>query len=181
MAKPHSQLRRVIKTHHACTVAPNSVMNIPITYHGSIPDDHDFLFKPQSCHKLGHEGGVYAHVVDSTISFIKVKNATYHPIKLSRHARLGTIVEYNAHSCYIVSSEAESLATCGWRVPDQSDSVSTSSSSAPRTDPSKEHPLPNGVTIYGNYNAASALAGLVSGFKDMFTDLGKTVDIPKEQ
>ena len=47
-------------------------------------------------------------------------------------------------------------------------------------DPSKEYPLPNSVIVYGDYNTASALVDLVSGFEDVFTDLGKTVDIPEE-
>ena len=186
VAKPHSQLRRIIKIHHIYTVAPNSVIDIPIIYHSTIPNDRNFLFEPQSYHKLGHKGSIYTHVVDSIISFVKVKNSTPRPIKLSRHARLGTIVEYNAHSCYMVSPEAESLATCGWRVPGQSDSASLTSSSPSipssiQTDPSKEHPLPNGVTVYGDHDAAIALADLISGFEDVFTDLGKTVDIPEEQ
>ena len=177
--RPHSQLRQVIKTHHACTMQPNSVVDVPIMYHGTLPDDRDFIFEPQSCHKLGHEGGVYAHIVDSTISFVRVKNTTSSPVKLSRHARLGTIVEYNGVGCHIVSPEAESLATCRWRVSGQSDSPSTTS--AGLTDPSKEHPLPNGVTVYGDDEAANALATLVSDFKDVFTDMGKTVDLPEEE
>jgi len=184
VAKPHSQSRRVIKTHHAVTIAPNAVMDVPVVYHGTLPDDRDFLFEPQSCHNLGHEGGVYAHVVDSTMSFVKVKNSTPRPVKLSRHARLGTIVEYNGHGCYMVSPEAESLATCGWRVSDQSDSTSQSSEtqiSPARTDPNKEHQLPNGVTVYGDDDSASALASLVANFEDVFTDAGKTVDIPESQ
>ena len=180
VAKPYSQLQRVIKTHHACTVAPNTVMDIPIVYHGTIPEDRDYLFEPQSSYKLGHEGGVYAHIVDASMSFVKVKNATPCPVKLSKHARLGTIVEYNGHGCYMVSPDAESLATCGWRVSGQ-DPPSIISGSATRTDPLKEHPLLNGVTVYGDHDAATALADLVSDFKDMFTDLGKTVDVPEEQ
>ena len=183
VAKPHSQLRRVVKTHHTITIAPNSIMDIPVVYHGTLPEDRDLLFEPQSCHKLGHEGGVYAHVVDSGISFVRVKNSTPRPVKLSKHARLGTIVDYNQHGCYMVSPEAESLATCGWRVSGQSDPTSTSSETPiipARTDPNKEHQLPNGVTVYGDNSSASTLANLVSSFEDVFTDTGRTVDIPED-
>ena len=182
VAKPHSQLRRVIKTYHAITIAPNSIMDIPVIYHGTLPKDRDFLFEPQSCHKLGHKGGVYAHVVDSEMSFVKVKNSIPRPVKFLKHARLGTIVEYNGHGCYMVSPEAESLATYGWRVSEQSDSTSTSLEMPiipVRTDPNKEHQLPNGVTVYGDNDSASTLANLVSNFEDVFTDAGKTVDIPE--
>jgi hypothetical protein len=179
VAKPHSQSRRVIKAHHAVTIAPNSIMDIPVVYHGNIPEDRDFLFEPQSCHKLGHDGGVYAHVVDSGMSYVKVKNSTPRPVKLPKHARLGTIVEYNGHGCYMVSPEAESLATCGWRISGQSHSEMPKNPA--RTDPSKEHQLSNGVTVYGDGNAAEALAKRVSSFEDVFTDAGRTVDIPESQ
>ena len=179
IAKPHSKLWRVIKTHHACTVAPNSVTDIPIVYHGTIPDDRDYLFEPQACHDLGYEGGVYAHIVDASISFVKVKNTTPCPVKLAKHARLGTIVEYHGHGCYIVSPEAESLATCGWRASRQGPSLTTSVP-VTRTDPSKEHSLPNGVTVYGDHKASTALTCLILDFEDVFTDLGKTIDVPEE-
>ena len=72
VAKRHSQLRRVIKSHHACTIAPNLVVDIPMVYHGTLPENRDFLYKPQSDHKLGHDSGVYAHIADSTMSFVKL-------------------------------------------------------------------------------------------------------------
>ena len=93
----------------------NSIIDIPIVYHRMIPKDHDFLFKLQSCHRLRYEGGIYIYIMDATLSFIKVKNATSYLVKLSRHSRLGTIMEYNRHGYYIVSPKAESLATYSWR------------------------------------------------------------------
>ena len=113
VAKLYSQLRRVIKIYYIYTITPNSIIDIPIVYYRIIPDDRDFLFEPQSYYKLGYKGRVYAHVVDSSILFVKVKNAISRLVKLSKYARLGIIIEYNGHSCYMVSPEAESLATCG--------------------------------------------------------------------
>ncbi|KAK0513589.1 hypothetical protein JMJ35_003953 [Cladonia borealis] len=75
----------------------------------------------------------------------------------------------------MVSRQAESLATCGWCIPSQFESRPT------RTDPTKEHELPNGVTIYGDNDSADTFAKLVSSFEDVFADAGKTVDIPEEQ
>ena len=50
-----------------------------------------------------------------------------------------------------------------------------------RTDLIKEHLLSNRVTVYNNNNAATVLAALISSFKDIFIDLGKTIDIPEKQ
>ena len=46
VTKPYSQLRRVIKMHHAVTIAPNLIIDIPIIYHNIFPKDRNFLFKP---------------------------------------------------------------------------------------------------------------------------------------
>ena len=43
--------------------------------------------------------------------FIKIKNSTSYLVKLLKHARLGTIIEYNKYSYYIVFLEVETLAT----------------------------------------------------------------------
>ena len=90
-------------------------MDILVVYYKIIPKDYDFLFEPQLYYRLGYEGGVYTHIINAMLLFIKVKNATSYLVKLSRHLRLNIIMEYNRYSYYIVSLEVESLATYNQR------------------------------------------------------------------
>lgn len=184
VAKPYSQVRRVVKAKSAITLEPNSITNVPVSYHGTLPDDRDFLFEPELPINLGYQGGVFAHVVDTAMTFVQAKNATSAPVVLPRHVRLGTVVEYEANGCYQVSYKSASLAACGWRTSDRSQ-VSALATTAPATtkvDRNLEHVLSNGVTIYGrSEEALRVLSAVVSDYEDVFTDTGGTIDIPEDQ
>ena len=91
------QVKRVIEAKSTLTLPPNSVMDVPVSYHGSLPEERDFLFEPELSLDLGREGGVFAHIVDSLMTFIQAKNATLSSVKIPRNARLGTVVKYAAN------------------------------------------------------------------------------------
>ena len=115
-------IQRTIRAGTTVTVPPNSTTSIPVVYHGSLPKDRDFLFEPKYYHDLGFEGGVYAHVVDASISFVQLRNATDHPARINRRTKLGNVIEYAQDGCYLASPEEAPLAAGGWlnRKPKQS-------------------------------------------------------------
>lgn len=187
--KSHSQVKRVIKAKSALTLPPNTVTNIPVSYHGTLPDDRDYLFEPELSMYLGGEGGVFAHIVDSSMTFVQARNATGAPIALPRNTRLGTVVEYAVDGCYQVSYKLSDLAACGWRTSDRSEATAFTSTTpsdartddAVTVDPNLEHVLPNGVTVYGDDEAFRAFSSVVTEYEDVFTDSGNTIDIPEDQ
>lgn len=111
-ADPH--IKRTIRTRRAFTVLPGQVAEVPVTYHGTLPDDRDFLFEPQCNYELGHDGGVYAHVVDAGLAMVMVSNTTDQPVTLERRTRLGTVTEYNQAGCYLAMPEEATKAAGGW-------------------------------------------------------------------
>ena len=181
VAKPHSQIKRRVKSKSALTLPPNSVTNVPICYQGMLPDDRDFLFEPElpGTYNLGRNGGIFAHVVDASMTFIQARNATEAPIILPRHTRLGTVVEYAADGCYQVSYKSTNLAACGWRNSDPHKVSAMDATTA--IDHNLEHILPNGVTVYGNDQAQSRIGAIVDEYNDVFIDTGVTIDIPEDQ
>ena len=224
-AKPH--LKRTIRTQKAFTVYPGQTAEVPVAYKGGLPEDRDFLFEPHCSEYLGHDGGVFAHIVDASLHFVQVRNTSTRPVTLPRRGRLGTVVEYSQQGCYMVSPEEAPKAACGWMSPvatkrswkrqlanaatavavaaaylvnagtsPPADSSGISSvpplasdvklpppvtSSTSAIDPKLEHVCPNGVTIYGQQEAADAIAALVDEYQDLFIDKGTTVDIPEEE
>ena len=200
VAKPHSQVKRTVKTRSALTLAPHSVTNIPVSYH-ALSDDRDFLFEPELTKALGQEGGVFAHVVAASMTFVRARNATGAPVTLPKRTRLGTVVEYAVDGCYQVSYKLANLATCGWRTSGKPISstgeagksasklaywslhsdINTATSPATVVDPTLEHVLPNGVTVYGNEEVYKVLSSVVAEYEDVFTDSGATINIPEEQ
>ena len=111
-AKPH--IKRTIRSQKAFTVLPGEVARVPVIFHGELPNDRDFLFEPQCSEYLGHDGGVFAHIVDSSLSFIQVRNSTESPVTLPRRGRLGSVVEYNQQGCYQTTVDESPKAACGW-------------------------------------------------------------------
>ena len=108
-------VHRSIRTKSTVTIPAMSTASVPVSFQGKqLPDDRDFLFEPQFKGDLGHEGGVYAHIVDSSVSFVQVRNATARPTQLTRRTRLGSIVEYHQAGAYLVGEESAPLAAGGW-------------------------------------------------------------------
>ena len=182
VVKPHSQIKRKVKSKSAFTLPPNSVTNIPISYQGSLPDDRDFLFEPElpESYDLGRGGGIFAHIVDASMTFIQARNNTGAPIDLPRHTRLGTVVEYAVDGCYQVSYKSASLAACGWRNSKVA-AMNATVMNATTIDRNLERVLPNGVTVYGSDEAQSRIGAIVEEFEDVFIDTGVTIDIPEDQ
>ena len=216
-----SHIKRTIRSRQAYTLMPGDLMEVPVIYHGALPDDRDFLFESHCQYDLGYNGGVYAHVVDNSLSKVLVRNATTEPVTLARRARLGTVTEYNQTGCYLAMPEESHKAASGWMTgrswkkqlaasfaivaaayaavssPQTSTGNAAASAvslpvpapsviatapampAAPQIDPSLEHVLPSGVTVYGK--DVSGLASLVDSYQDIFKDSGSTVDIPEEE
>ena len=87
VVKPHAQIKRVVTNKALVTMALGETMNVPISYHGTLPSDRDFLFEPElpETHNLGHNRGIYVHVVDSSTAFVQAKNTTTVPVSLPKH------------------------------------------------------------------------------------------------
>lgn len=181
VVSPFSQVKRTVRTKSAITLPPKSVLNVSISYASTLPEDRDFLFEPElpASYNLGTDGGVFAHVVDSSMTFVQARNSTEAPVTLPRRTRVGTVVEYSADGCYQTSYKSAGLAACGWRTSDRS-GVSTMNATT-TIDTNLEHVLPNGVTVYGNEEAFNALSAIVAEFDDVFTDSGSTIDLPEDQ
>ena len=54
------------------TLISGLVINILISYYDTLPDNRDFLFKPElsKSYYLDYNGGIYTHIIDLLISFV---------------------------------------------------------------------------------------------------------------
>ena len=83
---------------------------MPVAYKGALAE-RDFLFEPKYSQDLGTKGGVFAHIVDSSMAFIQVHNATDASVRIPHKARLGSIAEFDQEGAYIVTEAHVPLAT----------------------------------------------------------------------
>ena len=201
---PHA--KRTIKSKSAIMVPPRTTIQVPVAYRGDIPGDRDFLFEPECSQDFGADGGVFAHIVDSSLSFVQVYNASNVPVRLPRKARLGSLVEFEQDGAYMVSSDQAHLAagnTSTWKSrltkgfiafaaglstlsqPSvvNKDLVSPlqpfTSSPSVAVNPTMEHVMHNGITVYGTPGVASQIAAVANEFPEIWTDQGSTVRMPE--
>ena len=207
-AKPR-HATRTIRTKVSTVVAPGATVEVPVSYNGRIPEDRDFLFEPDCSQNFGPSGGVFAHVVDSTISMVQVYNATAAPVKLPHKAKLGSLFEYEQDGAFLATPEDAPLAVGNvrsWKanlakglmvaaaafsgiVKDISSTTSgaelntvpVTGMSVPQIDPSLEHVMPTGITVYGTPEVASQIASVADEFPEIWKDQGATIDIPEEE
>ena len=71
-----------------------------------LPQDRDFIFKPQTLDSLS----TYTHVIDHTITKVFVRNDSDRTITLPRKQKLGKITDYDGADCYSVAHKNHDLA-----------------------------------------------------------------------
>lgn len=175
VSRSEPNLRRVVRAKSRITVPAHAFMEIPVQVKGSaLTSDRDFLFEPTYTHDLGQNGGLYAHIVDASLSKLQLKNESDKPVVIQRHARLGNVAEYDCDGCFLVSPHEYPLANGKEFL------AALIAASAPQPNDAREVTLPNGVRIHGNEETLEALTEVVNSF-DIWTDRGDTVDIPEEQ
>lgn len=205
--QPHS--KRTIRTKAAITIAPGTTLKVPVAYNGAIPEDRDFLFEPDCAQDFGPTGGVFAHVVDHTISMVQVYNATVTPVRLPRKARLGALYEYEQDGAFLAAPTDAHLAVGNvksWKgnlakgivlaaaafaglvqkptlhsAPVPTGPATVAESTYTQIDPNLEHVMPNGITVYGTPEVASQIASVAEEFPEIWQDQGTTVNIPEEE
>lgn len=180
---PH--IHRSILAKSPIVVPSGATMEVPVLYKGALPEDRDFIFEPSFHKGLGNEGGIFAHVVDATLSFVQVKNSSPLPIKIGKKHNLGQVVECSYDGAYIAHPDMTRFAPSGWKKPTLPAYTTTTAKEehpkAPTIDPSMEHAMPNRIIIYGKPDVATQLATVVDEFPEIWTDRGTTVDIPEDQ
>ena len=201
ITKSRPNLRRTIRNKANVTIAPGATVAVPVAYNGEIPQDRDFLFEPECSQDLGVTGGVFAHVVDSSISMIQVYNATAAPVRLPRKAKLGALCEYEQDGAFLATPADAHLAAGNvrsWKtnlakglvvaaaalsglVQTPTPTNAGTEVGASQIDLNLEHVMPNGITIYGTTEAAEEIAAVAGEFPEIWEDQGATVDIPEEE
>ena len=83
VARGNPQIQHTIRVGATMTIPPKSTTSIPVVYYSVLPKDRDFLFKLKYYYDLGFKGGVYAYIVDASISFIQLHNTTDHPVRIN--------------------------------------------------------------------------------------------------
>lgn len=87
--------KRVVQARNSLTVAPRSDMLVPVSTPQNLPQ-RDFLFEPKKQKNLT----TFAHIVDSQISGILVKNESDFAVKIPRKLRLGVLHEIDYENVF---------------------------------------------------------------------------------
>lgn len=181
-------------------IEPGSTIDISIKSK-TLPKDRDFLFEPNLKNvDLGPHGGVYAHLVDSSLSFVRIKNNAPKKVIIPRHANLGTVIEYDQDGCFLANPEDEDRAippnrpkgkflgklltsalalTAMIETTQPSYRYENPTTLTPFESKPAEIVIDNGITIYGSSLAVDQIKNAAMSY-DIWTDRGTTVDVPED-
>lgn len=67
-----------------------------------LPDDRNFLFHPTTQANLT----LYAYIVDPRTTKILVSNTSNRPLHISRHQKLGHIIDIYYENCFLADAQA---------------------------------------------------------------------------
>ena len=172
----------------------------------SLSEDRDYIFEPTTQVNLI----LFAHLIDSKITEILVRNDSDHQVEIPRKLRLGVVTEINYENCFQADLGSEYASTVpskkfGWlkkvfaivamavpflvnapqstsKIVNFVDSVlsSFSVSIVGTVLAAGEIKLQNEVTVYGDEIVRKSLGSLIEEFSTLWIDKG-FVDIPQEE
>ena len=107
-------VKQNVQTVKKVLIEPHTLLKVPIRLWGTAElPDQTLMFQPEyhsATQRLAEgDGAIYAHIVDSQMTFVQIRNNSDELIVLGRHAYLGYISECLEENCYLVSPEAHSL------------------------------------------------------------------------
>ena len=164
-------VRRKVLSASPVVLPPQSEMAVPVNS-TSLPDDRDFLFQPVSLPHLT----LFAHLVDSSLIAILVRNKTHRHAVLPRKQKIGAFVEILYDNCF----QADLTFSAAKQPPSNPPlHESRSGVTVPSANPSQETPLPNGIRVFGDATAVAKISSLVNEFPSIWESSG-FVRIPLE-
>ena len=103
-----------MQTKRKIVIELHTLIKVPIHLCGTTElPDCTLMFQPEyhsaTQHLTEGDRAIYAHVVNSNMTFVQVRNDSDEPITLGRHAHLGYISECLEEDCYLVEPEAHEL------------------------------------------------------------------------
>ena len=112
--KPNARICRVIHFKNQIVIFFKSMTQVP-TYmkNKSLSDDKNYFFESnqqQLTTSLKQLNGFYIHVCHDNVAEVHVRNDKNMTIKISRRARLRTLIEYEAKKCYQIDDEYHEVA-----------------------------------------------------------------------
>ena len=110
--KIYLQVRRIVKTKRLLILFFNFIIEILIIYYNTLLKDRNFLFKSELKYDFDYIDGIYTYIINTSMTFIQIKNIISIFINLSRHTQLKTIVEYIANNCYQILYKLVNLIIC---------------------------------------------------------------------
>ena len=171
--------KRPIRAQKAITIAPRAQQMLPVITPKNLPD-RDFIFEPAKQHNLT----VYAHMVDSNIAGVIVKNETDHAVQIPKKLRLGTLQEMDYENVFFAAAETAKPKGQSWIKKAATFAAVTSMSLAGSFSSLVNHAseissgfateskLSNGVMVYGNEHEKQQLSDLVDEFPSLWKDEG---------
>ena len=114
LSRATSHVKRIIRSRQTYILQFDDFAKIFVTYHDSLFDDRDFLFESHCQYDLEYDDDVYAHIVNSNLFKMLVRNVTFESITLAKRAKLNMITEYNQIECYLTMSKEFYKAASDW-------------------------------------------------------------------
>ena len=114
-SQSNQQVQQNIQTKKKLVIDFHTLIKVLIClYETTELPDQTLMFQPKyhnATQQLAEgDRAIYAHVVDSNMAFVQVRNDSDEPIVLGQHAHLEYIAECLKENCYLILSEACSLA-----------------------------------------------------------------------
>lgn len=105
-------IRRIVRVKDRTVISLNALIQLSVLMRqlNQLSCNRDLIFESCYTHNLDQSDNLYAHVVDASLCFVQIRNATNRLITIQRHARLEKVVKFSEESCFLASSSDLSLA-----------------------------------------------------------------------
>ena len=109
VVKNNFKVRQTIHIKRIITILILFIISIFVIYRGTFPDDKDFLFKPQFKQNLNYDRDIYAHIINSLLSFMQLRNILNKPTQIIKRTRLNSIIKFNKEEIFLTTPKITSF------------------------------------------------------------------------
>ena len=100
IVRRNSCLKRTIRVKNNVVILFKSTILISMSYYDKLSNDRDILFESRYVKMFDNNNEMFAHIVNSTLQHVMIRNVTFNDVYFSKRIKLNLIIEYNQQKYY---------------------------------------------------------------------------------
>lgn len=174
-------INRTVRAVTQITVSVEKIMTVSVKVRGvAPPTDRDYSFYSKKDWLLGSKGGFFAHVTDSEVKAVQVKNTSVKPFVISKNFKIEHLKDYSKEECFLTTSKDRHLAILSVKRLDLKKTLKGINAEKSNSNVMKIV-LSNDITVYENQKTIKKLIAIAEKTSQIWCLIFKMMKLSSEK